>query len=216
MALARALAVQPELLLLDEPLNAQDSFRRRRLQQWIETLQRSTGTPIVLVTHDIDEAHRLSDELLIIAGGRLLRQGPTRDLFAQPQLLAVARLTGCTNLSPIHWLDSGRCLAEAWDLVVEAAPPIGSAPVHWLGLRAHHLRLCPAGSTMASSDLIVHRCRLIHVSHGALQVSAYVKIGAAAIAIQVELRAWEWHELQSQGNELELVIPRIMILWLQA
>ena len=216
VALARALAVEPDLLLLDEPLNAQDSFRRRRLQQWIETLQRSTGTPILLVTHDIDEAHRLSDELLIIEGGRLLRQGPTQDLFAQPQLLSVARLTGCKNLSPIHWLDSDRCLAEAWDLVVEAAPPRSSAPQTWLGLRAHHLRLGPAGSTRASSELIVHRCRLIHVSHGALHVSAYVQTAAGAVAIQVELRAWEWHALQSHGSELELLIPRAMILWLQA
>jgi hypothetical protein len=47
-------------------------------------------------------------------------------------------------------------------------------------------------------------------------VSAYVQIGAGAIAIQVDLKAWEWHELQSQGNELELLIPRKMILWLQA
>jgi ABC-type sulfate/molybdate transport systems ATPase subunit len=216
VALARALAVEPDLLLLDEPLNSQDSFRRRRLQQWIDALQRSTGTPILLVTHDIDEAHRLSDELLIIDGGRLLRQGPTQELFAQPQLLAVAKLTGCKNLSPIHWLGSDRCMAEAWDLVIEAAQPTSPAPVNWLGLRAHHLRLCASGSTRANPELIVHRCRLIHVSLGALQVSAYVQIGAGAIAIQVELRAWEWHELQSEGNELELVIPRKAILWLQA
>lgn len=216
VALARALAVEPDLLLLDEPLNSQDSFRRRRLQQWIDALQCSTGTPILLVTHDIDEAHRLSDELLIIDGGHLLRQGPTQELFAQPQLLAVAKLTGCKNLSPIHWLGSDRCLAEAWDLVIEAAQPTSPAPANWLGLRAHHLRLCAAGSAMACPELIVHRCRLIHVSHGALQVSAYVQIGAGAIAVQVELRAWEWQELQSQGNELELVVSRKAILWLQA
>lgn len=215
VALARALAVEPDLLLLDEPLNAQDSFRRRRLQQWIETLQRSTGTPILLVTHDIDEAHRLSDELLIVEGGRLLRQGPTQELFAQPQRLAVARITGCKNLSPIHWLSPDRCLAEAWDLVIEAPQPLAAAPATWLGLRAHHLRLCPAGSTEPCSELSVHPCRLIHVSHGALHVSAYVQTGAGAIAIQVELRAWEWHALQSQGHQLELVIPRTMIHWLQ-
>ena len=54
------------------------------------------------------------------------------------------------------------------------------------------------------------------MSHGALQVSAYVQIGAGAVAIQVDLRTWEWQELQLQGNELELVIPSKAILWLQA
>ncbi len=216
VALARALAVEPELLLLDEPLNAQDSFRRRRLQHWIDALQRSTGTPMLLVTHDIDEAHRLGDELLLIDGGRLLRQGPTQELFAQPRQLAVAKVTGCRNLSPIHWLDSGRCRADAWDLVFEAAPPTAPAPANWIGLRAHHLRLAVAGSTAASPELIVRRCRLIHVSQGALQVSASVQIGAGAIAIQVDLRAWEWQALQGQAEELELVIARQAILWLQA
>jgi len=216
VALARALAVEPELLLLDEPLNSQDSFRRSRLQQWIDALQRSTGTPILLVTHDIDEAHRLSDELLVIAGGRLLRQGHTQELFAHPQQLAVAKLTGCKNLSPIRWLGSDRCLAEAWDLVIAAAPASCPTPGNWIGLRADQLRLCAAGDAIARSQPIVHRCRLIQVSHGALQVSAYVQIGAGAVAIQVDLRTWEWQELQLQGNDLELVIPSKAILWLQA
>ena len=60
------------------------------------------------------------------------------------------------------------------------------------------------------------RRRLIQVRHGALQVSAYVQIGAGAVAIQVDLRIWEWQELQLQGNELELVIPSRAILWPQA
>lgn len=60
------------------------------------------------------------------------------------------------------------------------------------------------------------RRRLIQVSHGALQVSAYVQIGAGAVAIQVDLRTWEWQELQLQGIDLKLVIPSRAILWLQA
>ena len=57
---------------------------------------------------------------------------------------------------------------------------------------------------------------MIQVSHGALQVSAYVQIGAGAVAIQVDLRTWEWQELQLQGIDLKLVIPSRAILWLQA
>jgi molybdate transport system permease protein len=215
VALARALAIEPDLLLLDEPLNAQDSFRRRRLQHWIEDVQRRTGTPILLVTHDSDEARRLSDELLILEGGRLLHQGPTDRLLAQPGLLAVAQLTGCDNLSPIHWLDANRLHAVAWDLVIDGARDAARGPVDWIGLRAHHLRLRPAGSTPACSRRIVRRCQLIQVSQGAQQVSVYVQIGAGTIALEVELRSWEWRELQSQQEALELVIPREEILWLR-
>jgi len=216
VALARALAVEPDLLLLDEPFSSQDSFRRRRLQQWIDQLQHSTGTPIVLVTHDMDEAHRLSDELLVIEAGQLLSQGPTRELFAHPRQLAVAKLTGCKNLSPIRWLGSDRCWSEAWDLVLETVPSDHIDRAEWIGLRAHQLRLAAAGTTMPSPAHVVRGCQLIHLSQGALQVSAYVQIGSGSVALQVDLRAWEWNTLQQQGSELELVIPRSAVLWLQA
>ncbi|MCT0199022.1 molybdate ABC transporter permease subunit [Synechococcus sp. CS-1325] len=216
VALARALAVKPDLLLLDEPLSSQDSFRRRRLQQWMEDLQRSTGTPILLVTHDIDEAHRLSDELLVMESGRLLAQGPTRQLFAQPRQLAVAKLTGCKNLSPINWLSPQQCLASQWGLQIDEPRSPRHEQHHWVGLRANHLRLRPAGSTTTSHQLIVHSCSLVRVSRGALQVSAYVQIHAGATGIHVELRDWEWDELEGQRGALELVIDRSRILFLEA
>ncbi len=215
VALARALAVQPELLLLDEPLSSQDSFRRRRLQQWIDDLQRSSGTPILLVTHDIDEAHRLSDELLVLDGGRLVAQGETQQLFAQPGQLAVARLTGCKNLSPITWLSPQQCLASHWGLLIDVHRMAHNQQHTWIGLRANHLRLAPAGATSASQKLIVRPCRLVKVSRGALQVSAYVQIKEGATGIHVELRDWEWAELDGQRDALELVIESARILFLE-
>jgi molybdate ABC transporter permease protein len=228
VALARALVVRPDLLLLDEPLSAQDSFRRRRLQQWITDLQQSTGTPMLLVTHDIDEAHRLSNELLVIDGGRLLAHGPTRELFRQPRTLAVARLTGCKNLSPIVRHAPGQALATRWGLAIDLPPQDGAGQVSWLGLRANHLRLRPATGSGGSGDPIVYPCRLIRVSEGGVQVSAYVLVdgpsAAAPVqgpvqtpveAIQVELRAWEWQELRYHPA-LELVLPREALLLLQS
>lgn len=228
VALARALVVRPDLLLLDEPLSAQDSFRRRRLQQWIAELQQSTGTPMLLVTHDIDEAHRLSDELLVIEGGRLLAHGPTRELFRQPRSLAVARLTGCKNLSPIIRHAPGLALATRWGLTIDLPEPAGTGRADWLGLRANHLRLRAASGSGGGGDAIVRPCRLVRLSEGGVQVSAYVQVegpapSAAAKglvqmpveAIQVELRGWEWQELRHHRSELELVIPREALLLLQ-
>lgn len=215
VALARALAIQPDLLLLDEPLSSQDSFRRRRLQQWIDDLQRRTGTPILLVTHAIEEAQRLGDELLVLEGGRLLRQGSPRELVADPQMLTVARLTGCENLSPLHWLGSDRWRADAWNLEFQATPPMSLAASSWIGLRAQQLRLRPRGSTRPDTALIVQTCRLSNLSHGAGQVSAYVQISDSQGGLHVDMPSWEWLELKHDFPELELVIPREVILWLQ-
>ncbi len=233
VAMARALVVQPRLLLLDEPLCAQDSRRRRRLQQWITALQQSTGTAMLLVSHDIDEAHRLSDELLVIEAGRLLAQGPTRELFRQPRSLAVARLTGCQNLSPIVWLGPARVLATHWGLAIDLPEAAASRQADWLGLRAHHLQLRPAGlgtSTpgphwAGAEAPIVKACRLVRLSDGGLQLSAELRLQAPAEAmalsrpveaIQVDLRPWEWQELQDHQGALELVIPSEALLLLQS
>jgi molybdate transport system permease protein len=233
VAMARALVVQPRLLLLDEPLCAQDSRRRRRLQQWITALQQSTGTAMLLVSHDIDEAHRLSDELLVIEAGRLLAQGPTRELFRQPRSLAVARLTGCQNLSPIVWLGPARVLATRWGLAIDLPEAAASRQADWLGLRAHHLQLRPAGlgtSTpgphwAGAEAPIVKACRLVRLSDGGLQLSAELRLQAPAEAmalsrpveaIQVDLRPWEWQELQNHQGALELVIPSEALLLLQS
>jgi len=215
LALARALAVEPDLLLLDEPLNAQDCFRRRQLQQWIDDLQRCTGTPILLVTHDIEEAERLSDELLVLDGGQLLRQAAAPALRAAPGLLTVAQLIGCPNLSPIERLGPGRCRASAWDLWLEASPPLEVGGGAWIGLWADQLRLGAAGGSAACSELIVRPCRLVQVNQVAGRVSARVQLAAGGGAIQVDLDARDWQQLPQQDAGLELLIPSRAILWLR-
>ena len=77
------------------------------------------------------------------------------------------------------------------------------------------MRLAPAGATSASQKLIVRPCRLVKVSRGALQVSAYVQIKDGATGIHVELRDWEWAELDGQLDALELIIESARILFLE-
>lgn len=74
VSLGRALAVRPELLLLDEPFSALDPATRGTLQGWLREETRREGLTSVLVTHDIDEALRLSDEIVLLESGRVLRR----------------------------------------------------------------------------------------------------------------------------------------------
>ena len=81
--LARALALQPQVLLLDEPTSALDEETRTAVEQTLRNLRRRLGLSLVLVTHDLDQARRMSDWLVRIAGGRAVEQGPTAQLLAQ-------------------------------------------------------------------------------------------------------------------------------------
>ncbi len=84
MALARALAVEPTLLLLDEPFGALDVKVREELRTWLRRLHDEVGATTVLVTHDQDEAMELADEIAVINSGRVEQTGPPAVLYDQP------------------------------------------------------------------------------------------------------------------------------------
>jgi len=98
VALARALARSPRVLLLDEPFSAVDQVTRRRLQRELAMLREQIRIPIVLVTHDLDEAAALADRLCVLHGGRSLQAGPPEALFRRPASPEVARVLDRHNL----------------------------------------------------------------------------------------------------------------------
>ncbi|WP_343551517.1 ABC transporter ATP-binding protein [Pantoea sp.] len=84
VGVARALAADPELLLMDEPFGALDPVNRLALQQEMLRIQKMSGRTVVLVTHDIDEALTLADQLVLMDGGEIVQQGKPIDLLTQP------------------------------------------------------------------------------------------------------------------------------------
>jgi osmoprotectant transport system ATP-binding protein len=95
VGVARALAADPLVLLMDEPFSAVDPIARGRLQEEFLKLQATVRKTIVLVTHDIDEAVRLGDRIAVLAeGGRLLQYAPPAELLSKPDSTAVADFVG--------------------------------------------------------------------------------------------------------------------------
>jgi spermidine/putrescine transport system ATP-binding protein len=100
VALARALAPQPEVLLLDEPLSALDLKLRKEMQSELKRLQHETGITFVFVTHDQEEALTMSDRIGVMSAGRLLRSGPPQEIYNRPVDRFVADFIGETNFLP--------------------------------------------------------------------------------------------------------------------
>ena len=84
MALARALAPEPDVLLLDEPFGALDARVRKELRVWLRRLHEETHTTTILVTHDQEEAMEVADEVVLMARGRVEQVGPPRELYETP------------------------------------------------------------------------------------------------------------------------------------
>lgn len=97
VALARALAREPQVLLLDEPFSAVDAPTRQTLYRELASLRRSVAIPMVLVTHDLNEARRLADRVVILDAGQALQVGPPDKVFASPRNARVAELVGIQN-----------------------------------------------------------------------------------------------------------------------
>jgi spermidine/putrescine transport system ATP-binding protein len=98
IALARALVLNPRVLLLDEPLGALDARLRKSLQVELKALQAELGITFVFVTHDQEEALTMSDHLAIMNGGRVEQAGSPRDVYEEPETVFVANFLGVSNL----------------------------------------------------------------------------------------------------------------------
>jgi len=98
VAVARALARNPRVLLLDEPFSAVDQVTRRKLKLQTLQLTRSLNIPIVLVTHDLDEAFMLADSMSVIHAGKTLQCGRPENLMQHPENTLVARLLDIRNI----------------------------------------------------------------------------------------------------------------------
>ena len=104
VAMARALARQPRLLLLDEPFAAVDQMTRQGLYRLLADLRRELAIPIVLVTHDLHEARLLADRLVVLDQGRVLQQGTPSAIHRAPRNARVADLVGLQNRFEGQWL----------------------------------------------------------------------------------------------------------------
>jgi ABC-type Fe3+/spermidine/putrescine transport system ATPase subunit len=99
-ALARALVLQPKLLLLDEPLSNLDAALRDEMRDLIRSLQRETGVTMLVVTHDQSEAVVLADRIALLLHGRLAQEDSPEAIFRRPASIAVARFFGGANFLP--------------------------------------------------------------------------------------------------------------------
>lgn len=100
VAIAQALAVEPEVLLLDEPFSHLDTIQKHRLILELKEVLRESGTTVIFVTHDLDDALRLTDSVLILQKGKVIQKGNSKNLCEHPKTRYVARLFSPINLIP--------------------------------------------------------------------------------------------------------------------
>ncbi len=122
VSLARAFAMQPELLLLDEPFSALDAPTRAALFEDFERVLRESGVTTVFVTHDRTEAMRLGTRIAVMMGGRVAQVGEPEEVFSSPMDEKVAAFVGVENIIPGRVVEEqeGLALVRLRDATIEA------------------------------------------------------------------------------------------------
>ena len=140
VALARILAYEPEVILLDEPFSALDVYLRDRMQR--ELMQILEGYPgiVILVSHNRDEVYRMCEELLILDRGRIAGQGQTKGIFEDPGNVVTARLTGCKNIAKAMKQPDGSLYVDDWKLILPLKNMIGKS-ADAVAIRAHEFSI---------------------------------------------------------------------------
>ena len=141
VALARILVNEPNALLLDEPFSALDSHLRFQMEQEVREVIQSFGKTVLLVSHNRDEAFRLSDHIAIMYNGVIQTQDTKEQLFENPRTRNGAVLTGCKNISAVKRLDGRRVRALEWNMDFTADAWVDGA--EYIGIRMHDICMGP-------------------------------------------------------------------------
>ena len=204
-ALARILVNKPEVLLLDEPFSALDSHLRFQLEREMLALVRSFGKTVLMVSHDRDEAFRLSDSIAVLRNGALEVIGPRHDVFNDPKTRAGAILTGCKNVSPLQKLDERHVLATDWGMRLSLDRDVGDAT--YIGIRMHDLRPEDGENSF--------RCRLVEEIENPFSYTLMLRpvenTDSAPVGWETGKEIWE----RLRGDEITVCLPQEALLLLK-
>jgi len=204
-ALARALSVEPEILLLDEPFSALDEHLKiQMMKEMSETLAGYPGT-VLFVTHNMQEVYRLANRIIVLNNGSMEAFGSKEDVFMHPPTLDTARITGCKNLAAAHRLSDYKCYVPEWgaELSMENAMALAKG---YIGIRANHIR-----QATGSEPCNRFEAYIADHSEAPFRISLFLKIGGPPAGkedyhIQWEISRDEWNRVCGMAQPLELYL----------
>ena len=180
VALARALVIEPEAILLDEPLSALDTYLRNRIEKLLRKVLSSYQGTTLFITHKLEEAYRVSNHILVMSQGKVIADDTKENIFERSPNLAVAQVTECKNISRAQIINSHQVKAIDWECNLQVIEPIPTY-LQYLGIRAHHLTF-----SFDPNQENTFPCYVADISETQHRVTVYLKLNHPGGEIQVE------------------------------
>ena len=169
-ALARALVIEPEAILLDEPLSALDTYLRNQIEKLLRKVLSSYKGTTLFITHKLEEAYRVSSNIMVMSQGKVIANDSKENIFEHSPNLVVAKVTECKNISRAEVVGNRQIKALDWGCnltVVEQIP----RNLKYLGIRAHHLKFSKDGNRENTFP-----CWVADISETQHRVTVYLKL----------------------------------------
>ena len=201
VALARILASEPHLLMLDEPFSALDSFLKWQLELEIIKVRESFPGTILFVSHNRDEVYRLCDRIAVMDDGATQEVLDKKDLYTKPQTLSTALLSGCKNISKARKTSAHSLFAEDWNVELVSSKTVPD-DLQYVGFRAHYFEIADSG------DENVIACSVTRVIEDMFSIIVMAEVDGAenGISLRYELGKDKWRSM-GEPKKLLLKLP---------
>lgn len=213
VALARAKASEPEIMLLDEPFSALDTYLRDKQEKLLRNNSIHYRGVTLFVTHNLEEAYRICPKLLVLDRGTAIALGTKQDVFEHPGNFRTAQLTGCKNFSRAVAKSTNQIEAIDWDCILEVSEFI-PASLEYVGVRAHQLVFFDG-----NDEINTFPCWLAAISETQHRMTLYLKLNQPAnnpedYHLQGEVFKDKWDSLKDRPFpwQVKLSPSKVMLL----
>lgn len=169
VALARSIALEPELLMLDEPFHALDSYLKEQLQQELSKMLLRYQGKIIMVSHSRYELYYFCKYIAVVNNGKIIENGSREELFRRPTKLSSARLTGCRNISRAEKVSDYLVKALDWNTMIHTNQFV-QQEINYIGIRSHNIK---AGVGTEKENLLA--VDLAELSEGPYECHLFLK-----------------------------------------
>jgi molybdate transport system ATP-binding protein len=217
VALARMLVGDPEVIMLDEPLSALDSYLKWQLEMELVDIFRGFDKPVIYVTHNRDEVFRISNEVCVLDFGKNEDVIPTRDMFLTPGTFAAALISGCKNFSYARKTGEYSVFADDWNAELITGAPVPE-DIKCIGVRSHAIKavgaeLYPLGENAnPNKGKNIITCRIDKLVHEMFSVIVMIHPCEPAHQRDSDVRQSASHDTNFSNIRLKLTNDRWAIL----
>lgn len=201
IALARALATQPKLLLLDEPFGALDTKVRKELRAWLRQIQQKLGITTILVTHDQEEALEMADQIVIMNHGVVAKVGTGQDLYHAPNHVFVHEFLGETNAFEFAKIEQGKLHIGAYRETLN--PPIHERQNVVAYVRPHALYLYTTQPENA-----IGLAKVVQIHHLGAMVRVATQLPESPKWFWSALSPAQWDDVNVQVGDAVWLLPQ--------